>query len=131
MCVAAAFLPLKQADLLRGRTIGVMGLGPAGLVAAQLARAEGAATVIGFEPNPNRRSHAAAVTDAAVDPGASDIGQVDGIIDCVGLKKSVEGALDRARHWVALFGVQREDYTFAVRHYTKTLHGYPGHSGNL
>ena len=32
------------------------------------------------------------------------------------------------RNVVALFGVQREDYTFAPRHYLKRLCGYRGHS---
>lgn len=129
MCVAATVLPLQRAYLIRGRRLGVMGLGPAGLVAAQLLRAAGAAAVIGFEPNALRRSHAAAVTDATCDPRSESAPPpVDGIVDCVGFKASVEWALDHARQWVALFGVQREDYTFAIRHYMKTLHGYAGHS---
>ena len=36
--------------------------------------------------------------------------------------------MDHTRDVVALFGVQREDYTFAPRHYSLRLCGYPGHS---
>ena len=37
--------------------------------------------------------------------------------------------MDRVRDTVALFGVQREEYTFAPRHYGGLrLCGYPGHS---
>ena len=37
--------------------------------------------------------------------------------------------MDHTRDYVALFGVQREEYTFAPRHYGNLrLCGYPGHS---
>jgi threonine dehydrogenase-like Zn-dependent dehydrogenase len=139
MCVGATFLMLREMHVLAGRRIGIMGLGPAGLIAAQMARAEGAMEVIGFDPTPGRREFAGTLcVDAACDPRA-DLGPrfparpaapgLDSIIDCVGAKASVEFAMDHARDVVALFGVQREDYTFAPRHYGRLrLCGYPGHS---
>lgn len=127
MCVAAAILPPAKAGEIAGRRMGVMGLGPAGLIAAQMLRAEGAAQVVGFEPNPARRAFAAPFVDSAHDPRAPEPPVCDAVVDCVGAKASVEWALDHARQWVALFGVQRDDYTFAIRHYQKTLRGYPGH----
>jgi len=48
MCVGASFRMLKQMDAVRGRCFGVTGLGPAGLIAVQMAKAEGAAWVAGF-----------------------------------------------------------------------------------
>ena len=37
--------------------------------------------------------------------------------------------MDRVRHVVALFGVQRENYAYTPHHYPGlTLSGYPGHS---
>jgi threonine dehydrogenase-like Zn-dependent dehydrogenase len=38
--------------------------------------------------------------------------------------------MDHVRDTVALFGVQRESYSFAPRHYSPALRlcGYPGHS---
>ena len=36
--------------------------------------------------------------------------------------------MDHTADVVALFGVQRVDYTFAPRHYSLTLVGYKGHS---
>jgi threonine dehydrogenase-like Zn-dependent dehydrogenase len=140
MCVAATFLRLKKFDAIKGRRVGVMGLGPAGLVAAQLARAEGATEVIGFDMSQSRLDFAlnAKVVDAAyisrdvtdeqfgIRP---DLVKIDTIVDCVGAKASVEWAMDHAQYFVALFGVQKEPYTFATRHYMDlTLVGYPGHS---
>jgi threonine dehydrogenase-like Zn-dependent dehydrogenase len=55
MCVGASFLMLKTMDAIRGRRFGVMGLGPAGLIALQMARAEGAREVVGFDLSPARR----------------------------------------------------------------------------
>ncbi len=139
MCVGATFLLLKGMHLIRGRRVGIMGLGPAGLIAAQMARAEGASEVIGFDLSPTRREYARSLfLDAAYDP-ADDLTdlfpvrpaapKIDCTIDCVGARRSVEYAMDRTHETVALFGVQREEYTFAIRHYSRLcLVGYPGHS---
>ena len=143
MCVGASFLILKQMDAVRGRRFGVMGLGPAGLIAAQMARAEGAAEVIGFDLAPARRALArrlgvAAAYDPRQDlaeqfPSRPDAPALGSGIDCVGAKLSVEFMMDRTADVVALFGVQREEYTFAPRHWIGKrgglrLCGYPGHS---
>ncbi len=140
MCVGATFLLLKRMGGIAGVGVGVNGLGPAGLVAAQMARAEGASSVIGFDPLTDRRRYAAEwAVDEAYDP-TSDLSarfparpgvpSLDVIVDCVGAKASVEWAMDHAASRVALFGVQREDYVFAPRHYHPglALIGYPGHS---
>jgi threonine dehydrogenase-like Zn-dependent dehydrogenase len=67
------------------------------------------------EESAPKRSHASAVQTG---------------IDCVGAKTSVEWLMDHVRDTVALFGVQRESYSFEVRHYHPALRlcGYPGHS---
>lgn len=139
MCVGATFLMLKGMNALAGKHVGITGLGPAGMIAAQMARAESASEVTGFDLSPVRREYAASFcVDAAYDPRA-DLSEsfparpkaprLDCTIDCVGAKTSVEFAMDHTRETVALFGVQREDYTFAPRHYGHLrLCGYPGHS---
>lgn len=139
MCVSSTILMLKEMNALRGRVVGIVGLGPAGLIAAQLARAEGAKEVIGFDLSETRRDHAVSFcVDCAFDP-RSDLGEafparprsprLECTIDCVGAKASVEWAMDRTKETVALFGVQREDYVFQPRHYGHLrLCGYPGHS---
>lgn len=138
MCVGSVFVMLKEMDAVRGRSFGVSGLGPAGLIAVQMARAEGAHRVVGFDPHPKRREIALSLgVDEAYDPGLASAQvfpirpnrpSLDCAIDCVGLKSSVEFLMDRTQDVVALFGVQREDYTFGPRHYSGLrLCGYKGH----
>jgi threonine dehydrogenase-like Zn-dependent dehydrogenase len=139
MCVAASFLILKEMNAISGRRFGVMGLGPAGLIAVQMARAEGAAEVFGFDFAPARRELACRLGATAAHDSREDLAdlfparpaaaRLDCAIDCVGAKSSVETLMDRTEHVVALFGVQREDYVYAPRHYRNLrLCGYPGHS---
>lgn len=139
MCVGATFLVLKGMNVLPGKRVGVAGLGPAGLIAAQMAVAEGASEVIGFDLSEERREFAVKFgPDAAFDPRDCPENlfpvrpvhpRLDTCIDCVGAKRSVEFLMDRTWDTVALFGVQREDYTFSTRHYLNLrLCGYPGHS---
>ncbi len=133
MCVGTVFRTLQPMNVLGGRTVGISGLGPAGLVALQMARAEGAAWVIGFDLNPERRAAALSLgADLCYDPREALPSELHGkglhtAVDCVGARASVEFLLDHTADTVALFGVQREDYTFAPRHNALTLVGYKGH----
>ncbi len=136
MCVGAQFLQLRAMNLIKARRCAVMGLGPAGLIAVQMMKAEGASEIYGFDIANSRRDLALALgADAVFDSrealpqfGLRPHTQIDCAIDCVGAKATVEWLMDRTRETVALFGVQREDYTFAPRHYSLKLCGYPGHS---
>jgi len=136
MCVGTVFLMLKDMNGLDGRVVAINGLGPAGMVAAQMARAEGAREVIGFDLLPDRRENALRigldrVYDPADHPFARRPGKlgIETAVDCVGAKKSVEFIMDLTGDIVALFGVQREDYTYSPRHYNGLrLCGYKGHS---
>ncbi|MHB0856734.1 MAG: zinc-dependent alcohol dehydrogenase [Anaerolineae bacterium] len=133
MCVGATMLQLRKLEDLAGMHVGVSGLGPAGLVAAQMALAEGAAQVIGMDLNPARRAAALDLgVSLALDPREDDAlplrgqpGALDVSIDCVGYRASAEFLMAHTRRTVALFGVQRE--TFHYTQYTLTLLGYPGH----
>lgn len=131
MCVATVFRGLEALDALKGRRVGVTGLGPAGLVALQMARAAGATAVVGFDPSLARHALALKLgAEACFDPRRVDEVKdlrVQTSIDCVGAKASVEFLFDHTQEVVALFGVQREDYTFAPRHNNLTLLGYKGH----
>ena len=138
MCVGASFLVLRQMNAMDFSPFAVNGLGPAGLVAVQMAVAEGAKEVIGFDLLPKRRDLALALgASTCFDPEVDDPldhplrpakPRIYAAIDCVGAKASVEFLLDRVVYAVALFGVQREDYTFAPRHNSVLrLCGYPGH----
>ena len=137
MCVGTVFRMLAGMAVVRGKRVGVTGLGPAGLAAIQMARAEGATEVHGFDPVPERRTLALAVgATACHDPQAVLSDQfpawpsrprLETSVDCVGAKASVEFLMDRTEDVVALFGVQREDYVYAPRHNRVRLCGYKGH----
>lgn len=121
MCVEASFAQLATVGGVAGRRVGVAGLGPGGLVALQLARAHGAAAVVGIDPVAARRDLALTLgADAAVAPDAEawpvsrDGAQaIDMAIDCTGRSEAVEFLLARTRIAVALFGVLREPVRYA------------------
>ena len=138
MCVATTMLDLRDHGFLPCRRIGISGLGPGGLIACQMARAMGVAEVVGFDPEARRRAFAAERGWARpMDPAEADAGMrrgkpgaMDVSIDCVGATKVVAFLSDHTNDAVALFGVQREDYTYKPSHYggpALRLWGYPGH----
>ena len=123
MCVEVSFQQLAAIGGVAGRRLGLSGLGPAGLVAVQLARAHGAAEVIGIDPLPERRAlaeklgaHRTLAPDPTAWPASRADGAVDDAIDLTGVPASIEFLMDRTRRCVALFGVLREEVRFASRH---------------
>ncbi|WP_442887784.1 zinc-dependent alcohol dehydrogenase [Congregicoccus parvus] len=116
MCVEVSFQRLVAHGGVRGRRVAVAGLGPAGLVAVQLARHHGAAAIVGIDPVPARRAlamdlGASEVTDGdacAWSTGRTGTRAVDVAIDCTGIAAVVEFLLHRTRDAVVLFGVVRE-----------------------
>jgi threonine dehydrogenase-like Zn-dependent dehydrogenase len=138
MCVGTVFRMLREMNALSGRRVGINGLGPAGLIALQMAKAEGASEVWGFDYVPARRELAKTIgADQCFDP-RDDLTELlptrpgktalETSVDCIGAKASVEYLMDRTSDVVALFGVQRETYDFQVRHYSLRLCGYKGHA---
>ncbi len=123
MCVEVSFQQLARLGGIAGRSIGLAGLGPAGLVAVQLARAHGAAEIVGIDPVAERRALAASLgahrslaPDAAAWPASRDAGALDDAIDLTGVPASIEFLMDRTRRGVTLFGVLREEVRFGTRH---------------
>ena len=123
MCVEVSFQQLARLGGIAGRRIGLSGLGPAGLVAVQLARAHGAAEVIGIDPVAERRELAAALgahrtaePDALAWPATRGAGALDDAIDLTGVPASIEFLLDRTQRCVTLFGVLREEVRYGGRH---------------
>ncbi len=116
MCVEVSFQRLAELGGVKGRRVAIAGLGPAGLVAVQLARHHGAATVIGIDPVAERRELARGLGATEVRAGDAETWPADRsgarapdvAIDCTGLASVVEFLLHRTRHAVALFGVVRE-----------------------
>ncbi|MDA0334816.1 MAG: zinc-binding dehydrogenase [bacterium] len=136
MCVQVTFDRLQNFDLLQGKRIAVGGMGPAGLLAVQMARAWGAETVIAVDPVADRRERALALgVDAAVEPkdGAfADAagGPVDVAVDCAGAKSSVEFLMGHTRGAVALFGVLRDDVAYGWQQWRSGVDilGYGSHN---
>lgn len=124
MCVEVSFQQLAALGGIAGRRIGLGGLGPAGLVAVQLARAHGAAEVVGLDPVKSRRdlamtlgAHRTLAPDPAAWPASRDTATaLDDAIDLTGIPASIEFLMDRTRRSVALFGVLREEVRFGSRH---------------
>ena len=139
MCVEVSFQRLRAVGNLTGCRVGVAGLGPAGLVAVQLARAHGAVEVVGIDPVAARRELALTLgANRVVAPGvptwpADRRGEkaLDFSVDCTGRSDSVEFLLDRTSSAVALFGVLRDEVRYASRHMWGpgvTLLGYGDHN---
>ena len=139
MCVEVSFQQLAQLGGVKGRRIGVAGLGPAGLVAVQLAKAHGAREVVGIDMVASRRNLARKLgADETRSPNAKawkagrcDARALDDAIDCTGLPVSIEFLMDRTQRCVTIFGVLRENVAFAPRHLWGpgiTLMGYGDHN---
>ena len=98
MCVQASFDQLNGFNAVRDCRVIVCGLGPAGLIAAQLAQVHGASDVMALDPLPARRDMAARLGVAKVfapdDPellGLLDRGDLWTTgIDCTGLAPAVQ-----------------------------------------
>ncbi|MBT7301015.1 MAG: zinc-binding dehydrogenase [Victivallales bacterium] len=135
MCVQVSVEQLMRNDFLVGKRIGISGLGPAGLVALQLVKAQGAESVVGVDPVAERRDMAlAAGADIVIEPTAEDWdkqvgGNVHATIDCTGFKVSIEFMLQRTTRAVCIFGVLRETVEFKAAYWGgRSLFGYEPHN---
>ena len=122
MCMSAHVLFAEKLGEIKGKRVGVFGLGSAGLVCVQLLKAAGAAYIVGFDPLPERRAMAARLgadlTLASVDQEGKDFprrgqsGSLHYAFDCVGTRAVVHQAMEVTGRLVVLFAVQREAYVF-------------------
>lgn len=107
-----------------GGTVAVVGAGPIGLCAVQLARRAGAVRVVAVEPLAHRREAAARLgADLVLDPGAGDVGAqvreategrgVDVAFEVAGNDSAVAIAVESVRPGgrVVLAGIPDEDMT--------------------
>ncbi|MCP4644258.1 MAG: zinc-binding dehydrogenase [bacterium] len=139
MCMSAHVMFAEQLDAVAGKRVGVFGLGPAGLVCIQLARAAGATEVVGVDPVESRRALGQELGAAIVlDPASPEMDNfpargADGCLycafDCVGIPAVVHQAMSLTTDLVVLFAVQREPYTFAPQYWSRmTLAGARPHT---
>jgi threonine dehydrogenase-like Zn-dependent dehydrogenase len=143
-CVAATMIDLNAMDAIRGKRTAVIGLGPAGIIAAQMLRADGAAQVVGLDVDSRRRDYALAkgIVDKAINPIGEDgkglpyrrRGDANALIetgvDCAGAPAAISYLMDHTRDIVSLFAVQHGAVEFRGwslgHHQGLKLHGYPG-----
>lgn len=136
MCVQVSFDQLARVEGVRGSRFCVSGLGPAGLIAVQMAQAYGAREVVGIDPMEDRRALAATLgADAVLAPeqvpaGRSGPTAFDAALDTTGLKVSIDFLVDRTRETVAIFGVLREFVGFGPANWWGgfALMGYGAHN---
>ncbi|MDI9546307.1 MAG: zinc-binding dehydrogenase [Chloroflexota bacterium] len=130
MCVQVSFDQLAQLDAVKVARFGVTGLGPAGLIALQMARAYGAGEVVAIDPVASRRELALQLgADTAVAP--EELGGVlDAAIDCTGLASAVANLMEHTRRAISTFGVLREPVPFGFRQWAGglALLGYGSHN---
>ncbi|MET9348445.1 alcohol dehydrogenase catalytic domain-containing protein [Streptomyces termitum] len=126
-----AWQAVEYAEVPRGGSLAVLGLGPIGDMAARIALLRGAETVIGIDPVPARRARSAARGVRVLDPGAeggdlvervrdlTDGRGPDAVVDAVGMEahgapvaKALQGLVGRlpdgpARRLMLSCGVDR------------------------
>ncbi|MDQ8200833.1 zinc-binding dehydrogenase [Pelagicoccus enzymogenes] len=131
MCIQVSFDQILNIAPIEGKRFGVSGLGPAGLLAVQLAKAYGASEVVAFDPVEARRDLALSLgADRVLDPRDPECfpynrfkpERLELAVDCTGLPVSVEFLMQRSREVVALFGVLREEVRFGFFHWCGALH---------
>lgn len=139
MCVQVTFDQLATRGGLEGKRVALSGLGPAGLVAVQMARAYGAEEVTCLDPVDTRHELARTLgadrveqpDDGIFPAGRSGEAAFDVGIDLTGVPPSIEFLMDRTRETVAIFGVLRQEVRFGFRHLFGpglTLMGYGDHN---
>ncbi len=120
---AIAVHAVERAEITAGERVGILGLGPIGLLVAQVAKAAGALEVYGVEPSPLRRSVAKEIGVSEVyDPRETDAlealvsatdGGPDVVFDCAAAPTSLDDALTvvRAHGRVVLVGISWDRVT--------------------
>jgi threonine 3-dehydrogenase len=108
---------------LKDNAVAIFGLGPIGLCAVGIARAEGAAAVYGIEPNPYRRELAERMGATAVfAPSASTVAEVrkansgvgvDVVLEMSGHPRAIEQGLQvlHSGGWISLLGIGDQPVT--------------------
>lgn len=138
MCVQVSFDQLIARGGIRDKRVGISGLGPAGLIAVQMAKAYGACEVVAIDPLEERRVLGLMLgADTVLSPdaerfpaGRTNEVTLDTGLDTTGLKVAIEFLIERTNETVAIFGVLREHVGFGPEHWWGgfALLGYGEHN---
>jgi 2-desacetyl-2-hydroxyethyl bacteriochlorophyllide A dehydrogenase len=123
--LATAWFGARQADIVPGSSVAVVGLGPIGLMAVESAFAMGASIVYAIDLVPERRALAAQLGAVPIDPEAApDLireatkgRMVDCVVEAVGVDATISLSLRLAarRGTVSVIGVaQSRKFTFPI-----------------
>ena len=127
MCVRVAFSKLEHLDGVCGKRVAVSGLGPAGLIAIQMARIGGAQEIVGIDPVEARRDLGKELgADRVFSPGDGGLptgrfgnASFHTAVDCTGLGVSVQYLMNSTGDNVYLFGVLRDAVAFGFSHWSR------------
>ena len=134
MCMQVSFDQLETVEAVRDKHIVIGGLGPAGLIAVQMARAYGARSVTGTDLEMERRRLGmVAGADTAIHPDelpSLQDTELDTGLDTTGHAGAINQLIASTRKTVAVFGVMRERIGFGPEHWWGgfTLMGYGEHN---
>ncbi len=120
MCVQGSMNRLQAVDGVTGKRLCISGLGPAGLIAVQMARACGVREIIGIDPMSDRRDLAKQLgADSVLAPSDSSLptdrfaqNSFDAALDTTGLREVIEKLMLGTNEAVAIFGVLRDEVKF-------------------
>lgn len=118
-CVMIGMLQFGE---LQGKTMVIAGLGPAGILALQMARIWGASRVVGIDVSPERVKFVKSL-------GLGEVMLVDELqeetfdlgYDCVGAASSVQNVMKHTNDHVVIFGVLRGDLQYSDHLWFKGL----------
>jgi len=111
----------------RGKRAGVVGVGPAGLIAVQILKALGAREVVAVDVLKDRLSLAAQLgADQTVNSAAGELAEFQSrplhvSVDCSGVSSGLQTALDHTLEAVSIFGVPHGTVTYGIRHWGRNL----------
>lgn len=125
MCVHVSIEQLERAASIKGKRVGVTGLGPSGLIAVQMLRAYGAAEIIAVDLAQDRcalgRTYGATQTgvpdDLMADQGRYHERAFSLGLDTTGISPVIERLIRNTRDAVAIFGVMREPIQVGPEHW--------------
>lgn len=114
----------KRLGDVRGKRVGVVGMGPAGIIAVQMIRAMGAVEVVAMDIEPARLALAAkAGATETLDTSAPEAmatlkaKRFNACMDCSGHSSGLQIALDHTGGMVSVFGVIHGEATLTTRHW--------------
>lgn len=112
----------------RGKRVGITGVGPAGLIALQMLQALGARPVVAIDILDDRLALAKQCgADDTINSGVADslralqAQPLQASIDCSGVAAGLQTALDYTLGPISIFGVPHGTITYTTRHWGRSL----------